>query len=116
MAATMALTLEDFAKKLKTVFCAENKKVQKYAEVWLSDNESSISWIFKTDKVIIHVKLLREVSSRSTEIGNIVDFLHKYLSKDELEFMWSIRVYKYDEDVHCGREEMAVYSHTDSCE
>nr|MBA2406658.1 hypothetical protein [Chitinophagales bacterium] len=72
------ISLEDLAKKLKNLFCAENKANRKYSEVWLSDVD--FGGLYETDKVVVNVKAEHEIESCNEEIKYIVTVLFKQLS------------------------------------
>jgi len=107
------ISIEDFKKKLKDIFCAENKVNQKYAEIWLSDVD--FGGLYQSDKFVVNVKARHQIASCNEEIKHIVTNLFKQLSKEELSFIWRVDVYNADEQIHCQIEDIIVYSTLDAC-
>ncbi len=107
------ISLKDLAKKLKNLFCAENKANRKYSEVWLSDVD--FGGLYETDKVVVNVKAEHEIESCNEEIKYIVTVLFKQLSQEELSFIWRVDVYNSFEEIHCQTNDLLVYTALDAC-
>lgn len=113
MVATTLITIEDLAKKLKDVFCTENKTKSKYSEVWLSD--ADLGGLYQNDKVVVNVKALHNIESCNEEIKYIATKLFKQLTKQELGLIWRVQVYNAFEQIHCMSDELLVYTPEESC-
>ena len=107
------ISIEDLKKKLKDIFCSENKTSGKYSEVWLS--EVDFDGLYQSHKFVLNVKAEHEISSCNDEIKYIVTNLFKQLSKEELSFVWRVVVYNSFEEVHCASDEILVYTEEESC-
>lgn len=105
--------IEDLKKKLKDIFCVENKANRKYAEIWLSDVD--FGGLYQSDKFVVNVKAEHPIASCNEEIKHIVTHLFKQLSKEELSFIWRVDVYNSDEQMHCQSEDILVYTTVDAC-
>ena len=55
------VSIEELSKKLKDVFCNENKAEKKYATVWLSDVD--FGGLYQTDKFVVNVKAEHKIAS-----------------------------------------------------
>ncbi len=110
-----AISIEDLKKKLKDIFCAENKANKKYAEVWLSDVD--FGGLYQSDKFVvnINVKADYQIQSSNEEIKHVITNLFKQLSKNELPYIWRVDVYNSDEQIHCQSEDILVYTILDAC-
>ncbi len=111
MVATMSV--EDLAKRLKDIFCVENKSKKKYAEIWLSDVD--FGGLYQTDKVVVNVKTEHIIDSCNEEIKYIVTSLFKQLSQEELSLIWRVDVYNSFEEIHCQSDNLLVYTTIDAC-
>jgi len=109
----IAISIEELAKKLKDIFCAENKASKKYSEIWLSDVD--FGGLYQTDKVVVNVKADHDVESCNEEIKYIVTVLFKKLSKEELALIWRVDVYNSSEEIHCQSDDILVYATVDAC-
>jgi hypothetical protein len=107
------ISIEDLAKKLKDIFCAENKASKKYSEIWLSNVD--FGGLYQTDKVVVNVKAEHKIESCNEEIKYIVTVLFKQLSKEELSLIWRVDVYNSFEEIHCQSEDLLVYTKIDAC-
>lgn len=107
------ISVEAVAKKLKDIFCAENKASKKYSEIWLS--EVDFGGLYQTDKVVVNVKAEHEIDSCNEEIKYIVTVLFKQLSKEELSLIWRVDVYNSFEEIHCQSDDLLVYTAMDAC-
>jgi hypothetical protein len=107
------ISIEDLKKKLKDIFCAENKTNRKYSEIWLSDVD--FGGLYQSDKFVVNVKSEYQIASCNEEIKHIVTNLFKQLSKEELSFIWRVDVYNSDEQFHCQSEDIPVYTTVDAC-
>ncbi len=107
------ISIDDFRKKLKDIFCAENKVSRKYSEIWLSDVD--FGGLYQSDKFVVNVKAEHKIASCNEEIKHIVTNLFKQLSKEELYFIWRVDVYNSDEQIHCKSEDILVYTTVDAC-
>jgi hypothetical protein len=108
------VSINDLKKKLKDIFCSENKAKKKYSEVWLS--EADFDGLYQSHKYVVNVKAEHEISSCNEEIKYIVTNLFKQLSKDELACVWRVIVYNSFEEMHCASDDILVYTEEDSCE
>ena len=107
------ISIVDVKKKLKEIFCAENKVQRKYAEVWLSDVE--FGGLYHFEKQIVNVKVDHHIDSCNDEIKYIFSHLLSQLEKDELAFIWRVVVYNAEEQVHCQSEDILVFSTLEAC-
>ncbi len=107
------ISVEDLIKKLRDVFCAENKTSKKYSEIWLSDVD--FGGLYQTDKVVVNVKAEHIIESCNEEIKYIVTVLFKQLSRIELSLIWRVDVYNSFEEIHCQSEDLLVYNTMDAC-
>ena len=113
MGATIFVTVEDLAKKLKNVFCIENRTNKKYSEVWLSDVD--FGGLYQNEKVVVNVKAEHKIISCNEEIKYIFTNLFKQLSKEELGLIWRVDVYNSFEEIHCQSDELLVFTPEESC-
>ncbi len=107
------ISIDGLAKKLKDVFCLENKNSKKYSEVWLSDVD--FGGLYQSDKVVVNVKAEHKVESCNDEIKYIVTVLFKQLSKKESSLIWRVDVYNSFEEIHCQSDNLLVYTKIDAC-
>ena len=107
------ISIDDLKKKLKDIFCNENKTSHKYAEVWLSDVD--FGGLYQTDKFVVNVKAEHKISSCNEEIKYIITDLFKQLSKEELSLIWRVDVYNSFEQIHCQSDDILVYTEADAC-
>lgn len=107
------ISIEDLAKKLKDIFCAENKTNKKCSEIWLSDVD--FGGLYQTDKVVVNVKAEHKIDSCNEEIKYIVTVLFKQLSREELTLIWRVDVYNSFEEMHCQSEDLLVYNKMEAC-
>lgn len=107
------ISIEDLAKKLKDIFCIENKTNRKYSEVWLSDVD--FGGLYQTDKVVVNVKAEHNIDSCNEEIKYIINVLFKQLSQEEMSLIWRVDVYNASEEFHCQTEDVMVYTEIDVC-
>lgn len=107
------ISIDDFKKKLKYVFCNENKTTHKYSEIWLS--EVDFGGLYQTDKFVVNVKTEHEISSCNEEIKYIVTHLFELLTKDERSMIWRVDVYNSFEEIHSNSEDILVYTESDAC-
>lgn len=108
------ISLDLLKRKLKDIFCNENKATKKYSSVWLT--EADFGGLYQSNKYVVNVKAEREISSCNDEIKHIVTDLFKQLAKDELALIWKVVVYNSYEEIHCESDDILVYAETDSCE
>ena len=99
--------MKDLAKALKDIFCMENLKQRKYAEVWLS--EVDFGGLHLNDKVVVNVRAAEFIESRIVEIKHIAMDLLKLLDPEESRLVWRVSVYMFDEDEHCAGDELLVF-------
>ncbi len=109
----VAAPIEILVKKLKDVFCAENKTNKRYSEIWLSDVD--FGGLYQTDKVVVNVKAEHEIESCNEEIKYIVTELFKKLAKEERALVWRVDVYNSSEEMHCQSDDLLVYNAVESC-
>lgn len=107
------LPIEGLKKKLKDIFCNENKISNKYSQVWLSDVD--FGGLYQSDKFVVNVKAEHEMLSCNEEIKYIVTVLFKQLSKQELSVIWRVEVYNSFEELYCQSEDILVYTTEDTC-
>ncbi len=107
------LSIEDLKKKLKDVFCAENRTANKYSAVWLTN--ADFGGLYESSKFIVHIKAEHEIDSCNEEIKYIITVLFKQLSKEELSAIWRVDVYNSFEEMHCQSEDILVYTEADAC-
>lgn len=107
------ISIEDLKKKLKDVFCDENKTSHKYSEVWLSDVD--FGGLYQTDKVVVNVKAEHEIASCNEEIKYIVTHLFRQLTKEERSMIWRVDVYNSFEEIHCQSDDMIVFTEQGAC-
>lgn len=107
------ISIEVLAKRLKDIFCAENKTSKKYSEIWFSDVD--FGGLYQTDKVVVNVKAEHEIDSCNEEIKFIVTVLFKQLSKEELSLIWRVDVYNSYEEMHCQSDDFLIYTALDTC-
>lgn len=107
------VSVEGLRKKLRDIFCIENKATNKYSEVWLS--EADFGGLYQSDKFVVNVKAEHEIDSCNEEIKYIVTVLFKQLSKKELSAIWRVNVYNSFEEIHCQSDDILVYTVSDAC-
>lgn len=107
------ISIEDVAKKLKDIFCTENKSNKKYSEIWLSD--VNFGGLYQPNKVIVNVKAEHEIESCNEEIKYIVTVLFKQLLAEELSIIWRVVVYNSFEEFHCQSDDLLVFTDIDAC-
>lgn len=107
------ISISDLKKKLKDVFCAENKNARRYSEVWLS--EVDFGGLYHSDKFVVNVKAEHQIDSCNEEIKYIFATLFKQLSQEDLSLIWRVDVYNSDEQIHCQSEDVLVYTSLDNC-
>ncbi|MBC7425010.1 MAG: hypothetical protein H7321_00630 [Bacteroidia bacterium] len=108
------ISINELKKKLRDIFCSENKANKKYSEVWLSD--ADFGGLYQSHKYIVNVKAEHLISSCNDEIKYIITNLFKGLSTEELEFVWRVVVFNSNEQVHCESVDILIYSEEVSCE
>lgn len=107
------LSLDNLKKKLKDIFCEENKATRKYAEIWLSDVD--FGGLYHSEKFVVNVKAEHHIESCNQEIKHIYTNLFKQLTQDELSFIWRVDVHNPAEQIHCQSEDILVYELLDTC-
>lgn len=107
------ISIEALQKKLKDIFCKENKTSDKYSQVWLSDVD--FGGLYQSDKFVVNVKAEHEILSCNEEIKYIVKVLFKQLSQQELSMIWRVNVYNSFEEIHCKSDDILVYTAEDIC-
>jgi len=110
----VTISIEDLRKKLKDIFCKENKGTNKYSTVWLSD--ADFGGLYQSDKFVVNVKAEHEIDSCNEEIKYIITNLFKQLSKEELSAIWRVDVYNSFEEIHCQSDDILVYTDADACQ
>lgn len=103
MVATLSVfNLEDvekFKSKLTEIFCVENNKRKRYSEVWLSFD--SFGGLAGIEGFALHVKAKHEIESCNKEMFYIGRELLKNLTNDEFNSILWIKVYTFDNNIHC---------------
>lgn len=107
------ISVGDLKKKLKDIFCNENKASNKYALVWLS--EVDFGGLYYADKFVVNVKAEHEIPSCNEEIKYIAAVLFRQLSKEERLQIWRVNVYNSFEEIRCERDDILVYTMSDVC-
>lgn len=107
------ISIEGLQQKLHQLFCKENKTINKYASVWLT--EADFGGLYKPNKFVLNVKAEHHIESCNDEIKHIVSRLFKNLDKEERTFIWRVVVYNVDEQVHCTSDDILVYSIDSQC-
>jgi len=107
------ISIDDLKKKLRDVFCTENKLNRKYSEVWLTDVD--FGGLYQVDKFVVNVKAEHHIESCNEEIKHIVTNLFKQLSQSELSYIWRVNVYNSNEEIHCYSQDILVYNTFDAC-
>ena len=108
------ISIDDLKKRLRDIFCAENRASKKYSTVWLS--EADFDGLYQSNKYVVNVKAEHVISSCNEEIKYIITNLFKQLSKEELSFVWRVVVYNAFEEIHCASDEILIYTEEDACE
>lgn len=99
-------------KKLNEVFCKYNKRDKKYSEVWLS--EVDMGGLYNNGMFVLCIKAEHEIDSCYDEINDIIQMLDKE-AKEELEYIWTVRIYNKEEEVHCEMSDLKVFDDGSSC-
>ena len=107
------ISIGDLKKKLKDIFCRENKLSHRYSEVWLSNVD--FGGLYQTDKFVVNVKAEHEILSCNEEIKYIVTHLFEQLTTEERSLIWRVDVYNSFEEIDCQSDDILVYTETDSC-
>lgn len=108
------ISINDLAKRLKHLFCAENRANKKYSEVWLTNVD--FGGLYDFDKYVVNVRAGHEIESCNQEIKYIFTDLFKQLTKDELAQIWRVEVYNSFEQMHCQSEDLPIFSLKEACE
>jgi hypothetical protein len=107
------MDIKILVENLNDVFCNNNKTSgKKYSEVWLS--EVDFGGLYNNGMFLLCVKAEHEIDSCSSEITDIVNLLDKE-ANEELKYIWSVRVYNIDNQIHCEREDIQVFNIADAC-
>ena len=99
--------------KLKSIFCNENTKQKKYAQVWLS--KADFGGLYNSGKYVLNVKAEHELPSCMDEISYINALLFRDFTDTERSYIWRIAVYNSHEEIHCESDEISVYSEEETC-
>ena len=99
-------------KKLNEVFCNNNKTGKKYSEVWLS--EVDLGGLYDNGKFVLCLKAEHEIDSCYDETTDILNLLNQQ-AKEELEYIWTVRVYNTQDQVHCESSDLKVFDEANSC-
>lgn len=107
------VSTNNLAKKLKDIFCAENRVSRKYSEVWLSDVD--FGGLYTSDKYVVNVKAEHEIESCNEEIKYIITHLFKQLTSEEISQIWRVDVYNSYEIMHCSSGQLPVFKSNEAC-
>ncbi len=99
-------------KKLNQVFCEHNKTDKKYSEIWLSDVD--LGGLYNNGMFVLCIKAEHDIDSCYDEISNVIQMLDKE-AKEELEYIWTVRIYNKEEQIHCEMSDLKVFDEATSC-
>ena len=70
--------------------------------------------LYNNGKFVLKVIARHEIDSCYDEIEEILNILDKE-AKNELEYIWTVRIYDADEQIHCESYELKVYDEATKC-